>query len=191
MNITNCTATFHLFPAKKAFTRPQFLTLCQNGWNTEYNPRRFHSVIMRLRPTIGKTVAALIFTTGRVVLTGVPHPLQAAKMAHRVIRRIRLALGTHQMGVHSLNISNIAAAYTYNKRLAIEKMYAHLKTTNTFDRVQYDPTIFPALRLKSSSMACLLYISGRVIVTGVSTPSQLETFFSTIVEPLLKKFTRE
>ncbi|KAL3095047.1 hypothetical protein niasHT_023023 [Heterodera trifolii] len=71
-SISNCTVVFKI--NVEPLTRKQFLTIAQRGANTEYNPRRFHAIIMRIRTTAGKTVAALVFQSARVVLTGVPHP---------------------------------------------------------------------------------------------------------------------
>ncbi|KAL3093916.1 hypothetical protein niasHS_004788 [Heterodera schachtii] len=78
-SISNSTVVFKI--NVEPLTREQFLTIAQRGANTEYNPRRFHAIIMRIRTTTGKTVAALIFQSARVVLTGVPHPISANKMA--------------------------------------------------------------------------------------------------------------
>ena len=81
MNISNCTVIFKI----NSLTKQQFLAIAQRGVNTEYNPRRFHAIIMRIR-TASKTVAALIFQSSRIVLTGVPHPAKAQKFANKVLR---------------------------------------------------------------------------------------------------------
>ncbi|KAL3118559.1 hypothetical protein niasHT_005774 [Heterodera trifolii] len=73
-SISNCTVVFKI--NVEPLTREQFLAIAQRGANAEYNPRRFHAIIMRIRTTTGKTVAALVFQSARVVLTGVPTPKQ-------------------------------------------------------------------------------------------------------------------
>lgn len=86
MKIENCSLVFRLFPSKskKKIPHSQYLAIARNGWNIEYSPRRFHSLIMRFPVRTGdgdddehqkcNVVAALIFKSGKVVLTGVPHP---------------------------------------------------------------------------------------------------------------------
>ncbi|KAL3117503.1 hypothetical protein niasHT_005574 [Heterodera trifolii] len=108
-SISNCTVVFKI--NVEPLTREQFLTIAQRGANTEYNPRRFHAIIMRIRTTAGKTVAALVFQSARVVLTGVPHPSSASKMAARVLRRIQhtqsITLDIHQLRVVNIVGSNL------------------------------------------------------------------------------------
>jgi hypothetical protein len=84
MKIENCSIVFRLFPSnsKKKISQNQYMTIARNGWNIEYKPQRFHSLIMRFplpRDQEDKSkkctvVAALIFKSGKVVLTGVKHP---------------------------------------------------------------------------------------------------------------------
>uniref|UniRef100_A0A183CLX5 PAZ domain-containing protein n=1 Tax=Globodera pallida TaxID=36090 RepID=A0A183CLX5_GLOPA len=85
--VQNSTATFslHLLSTVR-FTTDQFLALARNASCTEYNPSRFHAIVMRVRQRsvtsnnnnndkrisdYGRTATALIFRSGRVVLTGV------------------------------------------------------------------------------------------------------------------------
>lgn len=78
MKIENCTVVFKLFPSKssKKISETQYKAIAENGWNTEYCPRRFHAIIMRFHPVVGnnKIIAALLFRSGKVVMTGVPKP---------------------------------------------------------------------------------------------------------------------
>ncbi|KAL3102491.1 hypothetical protein niasHS_001233 [Heterodera schachtii] len=106
---------------------------CVRGANTEYNPRRFHAIIMRIRTTTGKTVAALIFQSARVVLTGVPHPSSANKMAARVLRRIQHTHIGITLDIHQLRVVNIVGVQTFPKRISVERLQNTLGGT-------YDPT---------------------------------------------------
>jgi len=84
MKIENCSVVFRLFPSnsKKKIPHCQYLAIARNGWNMEYRPQRFHSLIMRFPVKTEhedgrekcNVVAALIFKSGKVVLTGIPHP---------------------------------------------------------------------------------------------------------------------
>ncbi|KAL3125606.1 hypothetical protein niasHT_005493 [Heterodera trifolii] len=142
------------------------------GVNTEYNPRRFHAIIMRIRTPTGKTVAALVFQSARVVLTGVPHPSSANKMAARVLRRIQHTQSGITLDIHQLRVVNIVGVQTFPQRISVERLQNTLGGT-------YDPTIFPALRCKLlNGVTCLIYISGKVIVTGAKTLDVIQHSFN-------------
>ncbi|KAL3099279.1 hypothetical protein niasHT_028226 [Heterodera trifolii] len=168
-SISNCIVVFKI--NVEPLTREQFLAIAQRGANAEYNPRRFHAIIMRIRTTTGKTVAALVFQSARVVLTGVPHPNSATKMAARVLRRIQHTQSI-TLGIHQLRVVNIVGVHTFPKRISVERLQNNLGGI-------YDPTIFPALRCKlSSGVTCLIYISGKVIVTGAKTLDVIQHSFN-------------
>ncbi|KAL3079414.1 hypothetical protein niasHS_013060 [Heterodera schachtii] len=164
----------HSAPAYRGYLGiTQFLAIAQRGVNTEYNPRRFHDIIMRIRTTAGKTVAALVFQSARVVLTGVPHPNNASKMAARVLRRIQHTQSI-ALGIHELRVVNIVGVQTLPQRISVERLQ------NTLGGI-YDPKIFPALRCKLlNGVTCLVYISGKIIVTGAQSLDILHQSFTNL-----------
>ena len=195
MKIENCTAVFKLLPRKLRFSHEDFIQLARFGINTEYNPKRFHSIIMRLRLKENRTTAALVFQSSKVVLTGVPKPELARKLAWKVTKRIlssKKAAGNDNSSIRprNLRVTNIVSVYRHPQRLAIEQLYKQLRNNNDFRQVFYDPTIFPALRFKIKEAACLCYISGRVIFTGIKTEEQMNDIFENLLLPLFEKYTR-
>lgn len=179
--IQNCTVVFRLIPTG-SFTMEQFLTIARNGWNIEYNPRRFHGIIMRMRHQ-QRTVACLVFKSGRVVMTGVQHPDRAEHEAQLATRRLQIALDEGRMTVNHLRVVNIVGSCTMPHRLPIGRMSF---PSEKFPKAIYDTTIFPALRLKLSiddnqTATCLLYHSGKVIITGVPTEEKLNQAFTTLL----------
>nr|CAD2181593.1 unnamed protein product [Meloidogyne enterolobii]CAD2184989.1 unnamed protein product [Meloidogyne enterolobii] len=196
MKIENCTAVFKLLPRKLRFSHENFIQLARFGINTEYNPKRFHSIIMRLRLKENRTTAALIFESSKVVLTGVPTPELARKLAWKVTKRILASYraagnDNSSIGLRNLRVTNIVGVYRHPQRLAIEQLYKQLRNNNDFRQVFYDPTIFPALRFKLKEAACLCYISGRVILTGIKTEEQMKEIFENLLLPLFEKYTRK
>ncbi|KAL3082542.1 hypothetical protein niasHT_030556 [Heterodera trifolii] len=156
--VQNSTSTFSLFKwcgaqatssprqqqQQQRFTRDQFLALARNAACTEYAPRRFHAIVMRLRTgsttaatttttttptTTTGTTTALIFQSGRVVLTGIG----GGGGAHRVCRRVVDALtrgGFPALGrslrVNGLQLRNLVSTLHMPYRLNIEGMAQHL-----------------------------------------------------------------
>nr|CAD2205400.1 unnamed protein product [Meloidogyne enterolobii] len=198
MQIYNCTVVFRIFKDNVKFSQENYLKLARFGINTEYNPKRFHSIIMRLRHKGNKTTAALIFQSGKVVLTGVPSPELANETAWRVVKSIRAsnsAAGNFQkIGIYNLLVTNIVGAYKHEQKLAIEQLYKQLRKQNI--KSNYDPTIFPALRFKinveerDGEVSCLCYISGRVILTGIKSIHEMKHVFNNFILPRIKQFPR-
>nr|CAD2199382.1 unnamed protein product [Meloidogyne enterolobii] len=153
---------------------------------------------MRLRHKGNKTTAALIFQSGKVVLTGVPTPELANETARRVIKSIRAsnnAAGNFQkIGINNICVTNIVGAYRHEQKLAIENLFKQLRQQNI--KANYDPTIFPALRFKiclkerDGEASCLCYISGRVILTGIKSINELKLVFNNDILPKIKQFPR-
>ena len=208
LEIQNSTAVFKLLSKHHRFTDEEFMQLARNGINTEYNPARFHAIIMRIRHRVqDKTTAALIFKSSKVVLTGIPHPDLAEWIARKVLRRCRSALGqASRRSIHiwRLTVNNVVGSYRHRCRLSLDQMYQEFRRptyrevvvtckthTNNIQvkKITYEPCTFPALRLKlrSTGASCLVYITGRVIVTGVRNIQQLEAT-EHILMPMLERF---
>uniref|UniRef100_A0A183C301 HSF_DOMAIN domain-containing protein n=1 Tax=Globodera pallida TaxID=36090 RepID=A0A183C301_GLOPA len=149
--VQNSTATFTLFPNDFGqFSRDQFLAIARHGCCTEYAPWRFHAIVLRVRlaaqqtPDGGggmatRTATALLFRSGRVVLTGVRgqhhQGLRQAlcSAARRVCRRVRAALRASRfcqyatlLGVHQLTTRNLVSTLHVTHRLAVERLYSAL-----------------------------------------------------------------
>uniref|UniRef100_A0A914LY68 Uncharacterized protein n=1 Tax=Meloidogyne incognita TaxID=6306 RepID=A0A914LY68_MELIC len=133
MNIENCTCVFKLLPGIQRFSSENFLKIARNGINTEYNPKRFHSIIMRIRHENNRTTAALIFQSGKVVMTGVPNIKSARTMAARVSKRLKAMIRASniiqlcEIRIINLRITNIVGSYRHKNRVAIESIYMHFK----------------------------------------------------------------
>ncbi|KAL3072273.1 hypothetical protein niasHT_033439 [Heterodera trifolii] len=185
-NIQNCTVTFKII--RRRLSKDEFLKIARNGANVELNTRRFHSIIMRLRYA-GRTVACLIFQSGRVVLTGVRKPSFAKIVAHRVLRRIQHAYNhatnkAEKFSLINLRVVNIVCSHTFPHRIPIVHLLPVLHIRKEFFSVRYDPTIFPALRCKLSltdndvHATCIVYHSGKAIITGLASVEHINKAFS-------------
>ncbi|KAL3086909.1 hypothetical protein niasHT_018801 [Heterodera trifolii] len=225
--IVNSTATFAVWPLngnnrsppqpqQQRFSLAQFLALARNGVCTEYAPHRFHAIVMRMRSghrqqssaatatattttTTTTTTTALIFRSGRVVLTGIggvpPNQIHAhcGKQAKRVCRRVGAALKwggfpalALSLSVNGVEMRNLVTTLHLPYRLNIEQMAQHLSSLgqNDVKRVCLDLCTFPGLRCtlvirrrsngENTLATCLFFITGTVTVTGVRQPEELE-----------------
>jgi TATA-box binding protein (TBP) (component of TFIID and TFIIIB) len=169
------------------FSPLQYRWLSENGINTEFSPRKFHSIRMRLR-TPAQTVSALIFRNGKVVLCGSKSEEAARKAAFRVCRRVNFALVrgatacnyVHQhrhspCRVLKLEIHNVVGSMTMGRPIKLQKLHEKISSgcIFSFTRSRYSPSIFPAVRFKacfsetqSTQFSISVFSNGKIIITG-------------------------
>ena len=116
-------------------------------------------------------VCLLLFGSGRVVATG-------AKSYDNVVvamRHIVEDLKNHDFELWDFHeddilVQNIVMTYDYKNTLHLHD----LVLTLPFDRCEYEPEQFPGLifRLDKTSGVCLIFSSGKCVVTGTNSPEE-------------------
>mmetsp|Transcript_42616 Transcript_42616/g.100087 ORF Transcript_42616/g.100087 Transcript_42616/m.100087 type:complete len:269 (+) Transcript_42616:20-826(+) len=141
--------------------------------NAEYNPRRFAAVIMRIRDP--KTTA-LIFSSGKMVITGAKSE-EEAKTACKKYTRIIQRLGYGHAKFLDFRIQNIVASCDIRFPIRLESLaHAH----NQF--CSYEPELFPGLiyRMISPKVVLLIFVSGKLVLTGAKQRKDIYQAFSNI-----------
>lgn len=135
--------------------------------NTEFNPRRFAAVIMRLREP---RATALIFASGKMCVTGTKsthNSTLAAKKFAYIIERVGFKPQTYI----DFKVQNIVGTADVGFPIRLEGLvYAH----STF--ASYEPELFPGLiyRLVSPRVVFLIFVSGKIVITGAKTEMDLK-----------------
>lgn len=151
--------------------------------NTEFNPRRFGAVIMRLREP---RATALIFSSGKACITGLRslHNVHlACKKFHYIIERV----GFQPVQNFDMKVQNIVGTADCGFPIRLEGLvYAH----STF--ASYEPELFPGLiyRLLNPRVVFLIFVSGKVVITGAKKESDLSTALTKLF-PVLLEFKKE
>lgn len=151
--------------------------------NTEFNPRRFAAVIMRLREP---RATALIFSSGRMVVTGTKSTHNSA-LATRKFAYILERVGFQPAGMLDFKVQNIVGTVDVGFPIRLEGLvFAH----PTFS--SYEPELFPGLiyRLVQPRVVLLIFVSGKVVITGAKTEAQLIEGLRKVY-PLLVEFRKE
>ena len=127
--------------------------------NSEYNPRRFNALIMRIRHP--KTTA-LMFASGKMVCTGAKTE-DDSRIAARKYARIVQKLG-FPARFKDFRIENIVASCDINHPLRLEKFIY----TKHAMYSRYEPEAFPGLiyRMAKSKIVMLIFVSGKVVIVG-------------------------
>ena len=148
-----------------------------NARNAEYNPRRFAAVIMRLREP--KTTA-LIFASGKMVCTGAKNE-EASRIAARKFARIIQKLG-NVVSFTNFKIQNIVGSSDVNFPIDLEHI---ANKHNHF--CSYEPEVFPGLvyRMIEPKIVLLVFVSGKLVLTGAKRKVDIDTAFKRIYPVLL------
>ncbi|XP_010685515.1 TATA-box-binding protein 2-like [Beta vulgaris subsp. vulgaris] len=149
--------------------------------NSEYNPKRFAAVIMRIREP--KTTA-LVFASGKLVCTGAKSE-QDSKLAARKYARIIQKLG-FPASFKNFRIQNIVASCDVQFPIRLEGVAS---THYAFSH--YEPEIFPGLiyRMKQPKIVLLIFVSGKIVLTGAKVREETYTAFENIF-PVLSQFKK-
>ncbi|KAL6747555.1 Tbp recognizing the minor groove of A Tata element, partial [Haematococcus lacustris] len=149
--------------------------------NAEYNPKRFAAVIMRIREP--KTTAS-IFASGKMVCTGAKSE-QDSRTAARKYAKIIQKLG-FPATVKEFKIQNILASCDVKFRIRLEGISCH---NHSFSN--YEPELFPGLiyRMKVPKVVLLIFVSGKVVLTGAKKREDIYNAFMKIY-PILTVFKK-
>jgi len=134
--------------------------------NTEFNPRRFGAVIMRLREP---RATALMFASGKICVTGVKsthNATLAMKKFHYIIERI----GFQPKEKMDFKVQNIVGTADCGFPIRLEGL---VNAHSVF--ASYEPELFPGLiyRLVSPRVVFLIFVSGKIVITGAKKESDL------------------
>jgi transcription initiation factor TFIID TATA-box-binding protein len=150
--------------------------------NTEFNPRRFGAVVMRLREP---RATALIFASGKICVTGVKsthNATLAMKKFHYIVERI----GFQPKEYMDFKVQNIVGTADCGFPIRLEGLvYAHSAFAS------YEPELFPGLiyRLVSPRVVFLIFVSGKIVITGAKKESDLSNALTKLY-PVLVEFKK-
>ena len=154
----------------------------QKTRNSEYNPRKFCAVIIRLR---NPRTTALVFSTGKLVCTGAKSPEQSKQAAKKFAWMIR-KLGVQNVKFRSFKIQNMLGTTDVGFPIRLEGLSLHHVA-----HCSYEPEIFAGLIYKmiSPKICLLIFVSGKLVLTGGKSPAQLREAFNNIY-PVLEDFRK-
>ncbi|HIQ03781.1 MAG TPA: TATA-box-binding protein [Desulfurococcales archaeon] len=131
----------------------------------EYNPEQFPGLVFRLdKPK----VTALIFKSGKMVVTGAKSTDELIKAVKKIIKILR----KHDMiitGRPKVQIQNIVASANLGVEVNLEKAAFLLENS------MYEPEQFPGLiyRMDDPQVVLLIFSSGKMVVTGAKREEEI------------------
>ncbi len=125
--------------------------------STEYNPERFPGLIMRVS---NPRATFLIFSTGKMVVTGLRKGEEAVQVVEKVMKKIKKA------GIKASNpkitIQNIVASGDLHTHVDLNL------AAIVMEYAMYEPEVFPGLiyRMQDPKTVFLIFSTGRIVCTG-------------------------
>jgi transcription initiation factor TFIID TATA-box-binding protein len=164
-------------------TRLNLRTIAQTARNAEYNPRRFAAVIMRIREP---RTTALIFASGKMIVTGAKTK-EDSKTAARKYVAICNRCGFPDATYGDYRIQNMTSTTDCGFPVRLEALiYAHSNMCT------YEPELFPGLvyRLPEPKCVLLIFVSGKIVLTGAKTEEAMTLAFQKVF-PVLLQFRKQ
>ena len=130
--------------------------------DVEYNPERFPGLVMRIEKP---KATILIFSTGKMVITGLRKASESGKVVQKVIKNIKKA------GIYVKNpvitIQNIVASGDLHTNIDLNM------AAIVMEYAMYEPEVFPGLiyRMQDPKTVFLIFSTGRIVCTGAKNKS--------------------
>jgi len=125
--------------------------------DAEYNPERFPGLVMRINDP---KATFLIFSTGKMVITGLRRADEASPGVKKIIKSIKNAGIT--VSNPEITIQNIVASGDLHTFIDLNM------AAIVMENVMYEPEVFPGLiyRMQDPKTVFLIFSTGKVVCTG-------------------------
>ena len=126
----------------------------------ELNTKRFPGAVYRIDEP---RMASLIFSSGKVVLTGIRNEQALETGLDKVLNSLKDA-GVKLLKEPQVAVTNIVCSYAIGQFINLNRIVARL----SLEAIEYEPEQFPGLvyRIKDPKIVALLFSSGKIILTG-------------------------
>ncbi len=148
-----------------------------NTLDLDFEAEQFPGMVYRVgEETHGEgapKVCLLLFGSGRVVATGAKsYDDVVIAMNHIVDDLKNHEFELWEFDEDDIQVQNIVMTYDYGHTLHLHNLVLALP----FERSEYEPEQFPGLifRLEETSGVCLIFSSGKCVITGTNSPDEAE-----------------
>lgn len=128
--------------------------------NCELNKKRFPGAVFRVEDP---KVASLIFSSGKIVLTGIRRKEDLKTGLDIIINSLK-KINVKTFEKNDVSITNIVCSYDMKKPVNLNRIVVTLDLEN----IEYEPEQFPGLvyRIDDPKIVALIFSSGKIILTG-------------------------
>jgi transcription initiation factor TFIID TATA-box-binding protein len=146
--------------------------------NCELNKKRFPGAVYRIADP---KIACLIFSSGKIVITGVRNEKGLADGLAIVTKSLKDS-GVKPLEKPRIAITNMVCSFNLDRYINLNKLTVTLNVEN----VEYEPEQFPGLvyRIKDPKIVVLIFSSGKIILTGGKTLDDVKKGLDVLEEKL-------
>jgi transcription initiation factor TFIID TATA-box-binding protein len=158
--------------------------IAQSCWNCEYDPKRFHALIFRTRDP---RATLRVFSSGKMIVMGTKSEEDSQKVARRFAQMITKQ--NYPVNLQEFWVQNIVGTAKFEFDYSPERLCV---APDHIDRITYEPQVFPGLiyRIREPyRMAVLIFLSGKVVVTGAKSITDLNEIFERMY-PILNEYRK-
>ena len=125
--------------------------------DVEYNPERFPGLVMRIEKP---KATILIFSTGKMVVTGLRKAEEAPQVVEKVVKNIKKA--GIKVANPEITVQNIVASGDLHTNIDLNM------AAIVMEFAMYEPEVFPGLiyRMQVPKTVFLIFSTGRIVCTG-------------------------
>ncbi len=165
IKIQNCVASVNLYTTINLIAIYQTL-IDHDELSVSFDPESFPGLILKTKKP---KISSLVFSSGKLVITGAKSTAQVHEAVDAVIKILR-DTGTSIEEEPEIIVQNIVASGNFNNRqinLELASMW--------LDSSMYEPEQFPGLiyRLPQPKTVLLLFQSGNLVCTGAKDEDQV------------------
>jgi len=145
--------------------------------NTEYNPKRFPALIIRIR---NPNYTCSLFPFGKIVMLGGKHENESILAAKRITKMIK-KLGYHNVKINNYKIQNIVATFDYGKKINLTMLNTLMPNSI------YEPELFPGLKFgflekkENENVFAIIFNSGKINIVGLKSKKSAIDKFNILV----------
>lgn len=159
--------------------------IASNDTKINYNPKRFTGAIFRIP---NPRITSLIFSNGKIVTTGgksITENKEGAQIIAESIQKIYEESNKEvKIILCNYTVQNIVGSFTVPYKIDLIALNMAQKKNS-----RYDASIFPGLKITpftSSKSTAVIFISGKIILTGFKETSKLQEMKEYISRLLLR-----
>lgn len=147
--------------------------------DVEYNPDQFPGLVYRME---NPKVTALIFKSGKMVITGAKNIKQLVIAVKRILKML-MDKGIPIQGRPQIQIQNIVASANLFVNVDLER------AAEVLENNMYEPEQFPGLiyRMRKPRVVLLIFSSGKMVITGAKREEEVKEAVDNIYRVLKEK----
>jgi len=147
--------------------------------NCTFTKKKFPGAVYHMQ---NPKSAALIFASGRIVLTGHHRSEDIPVALQNIIRNLKEA-GISCRDDPQLKVTNIVCTYDLGFPINLVRITTALMDT---DQVEYEPEAFPGLicRISDPKIVFLLFSTGKIVITGGTIIEDVKAGLNILMEKL-------